>query len=313
MYTGALENHPDVVDRMATIRPLLGNAGGTLRQVRDPWRVAEALEQAGLPVPRLARSPAEAAASSPWVQKPLQSAGGAGVRHWQGGDRLPADHLLQEFKRGEPRSAVYLAAGGRAVLLGVTRQLIGAPWAGTGGFRYCGSIGPLRLSPPELDAIAAIGDALAAAFPLTGLLGVDFVAEPGKSGKPRNHTFWPIEVNPRYTASIEILERSTGQPLVAWHVEACRRQELPKHVRCEPYRACGKVIVFARARSIAGDWLGSTSGDSAPLVADVPAAGSVLEPGWPVVTLLRSGGTLDQVEERLQADAAAFLESLSAE
>src|SRR5882672_6712717 len=36
LYTGALENHPQFVDRMAAIRPLLGNAGEPLRDVRNP-------------------------------------------------------------------------------------------------------------------------------------------------------------------------------------------------------------------------------------------------------------------------------------
>ncbi len=42
-------------------------------------------------------------------------------------------------------SAVFLAAGGSAVLLGVTRQLVGCRWAGATGFRYVGSIGPLAI------------------------------------------------------------------------------------------------------------------------------------------------------------------------
>ena len=34
MYTGALENHPDLVDRLAEMRPLWGNRGDVLRRVR---------------------------------------------------------------------------------------------------------------------------------------------------------------------------------------------------------------------------------------------------------------------------------------
>ncbi|MFM9196015.1 MAG: hypothetical protein ACKOWG_09790 [Planctomycetia bacterium] len=37
-YTGALENHPDLVDRIAKTRPLAGNAGAILRRLREPVR-----------------------------------------------------------------------------------------------------------------------------------------------------------------------------------------------------------------------------------------------------------------------------------
>src|SRR6478609_7195881 len=41
IYTGGLENYPRLVDRLADVRPLLGNPGGVLRSVRDPRLFAE--------------------------------------------------------------------------------------------------------------------------------------------------------------------------------------------------------------------------------------------------------------------------------
>src|SRR5437588_46110 len=38
IYTGGLENFPRLVDRLADVRPLLGNSGHVLRRVRDPQR-----------------------------------------------------------------------------------------------------------------------------------------------------------------------------------------------------------------------------------------------------------------------------------
>ncbi len=51
MYTGGLENHPGLIDRLARQRPLWGIGGEALRGVRDPFRVHKVLGQAGLPVP----------------------------------------------------------------------------------------------------------------------------------------------------------------------------------------------------------------------------------------------------------------------
>ena len=50
MYTGALENHPELVDQLAWIAPLWGNPGDVLARVRSPWELAKALSDAGLAV-----------------------------------------------------------------------------------------------------------------------------------------------------------------------------------------------------------------------------------------------------------------------
>ena len=57
MYTGALENYPDLVDQMAWIAPLLGNPGDVLTRVRSPWELAAALQRAGLLFPETRASP----------------------------------------------------------------------------------------------------------------------------------------------------------------------------------------------------------------------------------------------------------------
>src|SRR5207249_9264748 len=85
-----------------------------------------------------------------------------------------------------------------AAFLEVTRQLVGEPWLHAAPFHYCGSIGPLPLSESLWRKFWRIGTVLAKAFRLRGLFGVDCVL---RDGIP-----WPVEVNPRYPASVEVLE-----------------------------------------------------------------------------------------------------------
>ena len=49
MYTGALENHPGLLKKLAAQRPLYGNAADVVRRVRDPFAVARVLTEAGFP------------------------------------------------------------------------------------------------------------------------------------------------------------------------------------------------------------------------------------------------------------------------
>ena len=45
MYTGGLENEPDLVDAISQRHTLLGHAGCVLLQLRDPWQLARVLSR----------------------------------------------------------------------------------------------------------------------------------------------------------------------------------------------------------------------------------------------------------------------------
>ena len=72
--------------------------------------------------------------------------------------------------------------------------------AASRNFNYCGNIGPITLPVPVRNILQGIGDTLAVKAGLRGVFGIDFILE----GK----TPVPVEVNPRYTASVEVLEES---------------------------------------------------------------------------------------------------------
>jgi predicted ATP-grasp superfamily ATP-dependent carboligase len=300
MYTGALENHPRLVDRIADQRPLYGNPGAVLRGVRDPVAVNDALRAAGLPCPDVTRL-RSGCDEGTWLRKPLASCGGDRITRVEGrtadGDR-PRRVFFQRFVAGQPCSAVFVAASGQAVLLGVTRQLTGATWAGADGFRYSGSLGPLPLDGRLEAAFRAIGQCLATRFGLAGLFGVDAILA--------EDSVWPVEVNPRYTASVEILERGLGLRAVADHIRACQVGALPAAPRGPSTGRCGKIVVYARqpcrVPADFADFVAQANrGAPWPTVADVPVPGTCIQVGHPVVTVLATGLSLAAVEQRLRA------------
>ena len=305
MYTGGLENHPILVDRLAASRTLYGNRGKVLRQVRDVWLVAEALAREGIDVPRVA-FPGETVSRGSWLCKPIQSVGGRSTEPaWPPFRAAGQGHYFQQYVEGTPASAVLVAAGGRAELLGATRQYIGADWCGARGHWYCGSIGPLALSDAALGTCRRIGDCLASRFALVGLFGVDLVLDAAER-------VWPIEVNPRYTASIEVLERALGMQAIAMHVAACRDGRLPDPAAIPSARdcLCGKAILYAQqefvvSRAFTESALAIAARDPWPRLADIPAAGTTIRPGEPILTVLTDGENMPEVEEKLRRRAAA--------
>ena len=79
MYTGALENHPELVDQMAWIAALLGNPGDVLTRVRSPWVLADVLRRAGLSFPETRASADGLPQDGSWLVKSYRGASGSGV------------------------------------------------------------------------------------------------------------------------------------------------------------------------------------------------------------------------------------------
>lgn len=304
IYTGGLENYPALIDGIARERPLLGNAGNVLRRVRDPWMVRDALLGQGLSAAEVA-SPGNLPSTDDWLLKPRRSSAGLGIRPWQcGAPWSPAEHYLQRRLSGESHSAVFVGARGEAKLLGVTIQLTGKGGLAADQFVYFGSIGPRALASKERDQWRRIGDCLAAEFGLQGLFGVDAIV--------CGDAITPVEVNPRYTASVEIVERGFGISALDWHRHACQGVSMEEGPRSH-LDMWGKVIIYAQAQSIISARLHdlySDSTESWPSLADVPTVGEVIECGQPVVTVFSKGKSPRIVEADLRALANRVYERL---
>src|SRR5215471_2884360 len=136
-YLSSFENHPRAVASLSAGRVLWGNPPSVLRRVRDPFELTRVLRKRGHAVLSMRANPT---CTGRWLLKPVLSGGGGRVRLWQGGTRVPRGFYLQEFVEGTPGSVVFVAAGGRAVPIGISRQLVGELAFGATGFKYCGSI-----------------------------------------------------------------------------------------------------------------------------------------------------------------------------
>lgn len=291
-YTGGLENHPQVVARLARRAPLLGNPPEVLAAVRD-WRaVAAALALAGFRVPVTLPPGAAVPADGVWLEKPLAGAGGAGVALAEPGSVPPATRLVQERVAGWPGSALFVAGGRQARLLGVTEQLAARPEFGSRGFRYTGNILLPSVPPLLRKRLAEMCQFLTERYGLVGLNGVDFVAAGAEAV--------PIEVNPRWTAAMELLEWATGCSLFALHLEGCAGRCPPPLPAWTGY--FGKAVVYGVAPGVwrfAGDW-------AAAGLRDVPQPGAPVAAGRPVCTVLAAGPDRDACLAALVARAAAI-------
>ena len=287
-YLSPFENHRRAVSALASGRALWGNSPETLRRVRDPLGLHNVLAQNGFAVPRVANvsNDQNDPNVSEWLVKPLGSGGGKRIRIWSG-ERVPRTSYLQECIDGTPGSIMFAAAQGQCVPIGLSRQLVGDPNFGATGYRYCGSI----LAPVDdpqfanghnvFTAAIALARCIASEFSLVGINGIDFVA---REGVP-----YAVEVNPRWSASVEVAERAFGTAFFAAHADACRTGELPAFdlaTSLHDALVVGKAIVYARRPGSICDtrpWLED------PTVRDIPRAGEFFRTGQPICSVFATG------------------------
>jgi predicted ATP-grasp superfamily ATP-dependent carboligase len=301
-YTSNFENHPAAVAALAGGRRLLGNPPAVLERVRDPLELMRALRRHGFDVPVTRAAPPRGAAARYWLLKPRRSGGGHGTTAWRPGLPVRRHQYLQERVTGTPGSIVFVADGSGAVILALTRQLVGDRAFGTSGFRYCGSlVGPALFDqePRLLARATAMALTVTREFGLVGLNGLDFIA---RRGVP-----WPTEVNPRYSASMELVERGAGLSLFQLHAEGCAGR-LPRVVVNGTGRVIGKAVVFARRDVTVGDtrrWLEDAA------IADVPHPGEQVRRGRPICTVFAEGAEADACRRALWVRAAAIYRGLA--
>jgi predicted ATP-grasp superfamily ATP-dependent carboligase len=302
VYVANLENHPDSVEDLARGCRLLGNSPNTLRQVRD-WRTLRVYcRDAGLSFPATRLPGEDVDLAVRWLRKPVHGGGGYGIRFWDG-NRLDAEHFLQAHVVGRAGSAAFVADGQRSVLIGLAEQLIGREELGPQGFAWCGNILPLEIPAAErskiIDDVAVMVSALTRRFGLRGVNGIDFVVTRTSDGALRPTL---VEVNPRYTASMELVEQAYGLNVFSLHAEAMtgRLPDFSLAERLWSQRlSFGKAIVYAR-RTV-------TMPETATWVErgrrDIPFPGERIGAGHPVCTVLAEGESRAECWKHLLAKA----------
>jgi predicted ATP-grasp superfamily ATP-dependent carboligase len=181
---------------------------------------------------------------------------------------------------------------------------VGLSWANAAPFRYCGSVGPEVPGEALRNGLILLGSVLAEHCGLRGLFGVD--------GVLRDGVFWPVEVNPRYPASAEVLEYATGVQTLTWHGLVFTAGALPQSPPAPAPARCrvGKAVLFASQDLVFpadGPWMAELRSPAplheTPAFADIPAAGERIAAGRPVLTFFARADWADACEDALRQTA----------
>ncbi len=278
-YVGNLENHPDAVGRLGRGRELLGNSPQALLRCRDLREFQRVVRRAGGRLPRthFPGDPRPRPGGRRFLRKPIRGGGGQGIRELTS-DQHPSRHeLAQEHIDGIPGSVSFLADGRRACLLGIARGLAGEPAFGGTGYRYCGSLFPLAVTDRLLERLDDVVQSATRVFGLLGLNGIDFVL--------RDDEAVVLELNPRYSASMELIQRAGTTGLFGLHAAACRGS-LPASLPPPAPGVWGKAVLWARRNVVAPHtrrWLARDE------IRDIPFPSERIANGSPICTVFGHG------------------------
>jgi uncharacterized protein len=300
MYTGALENYPEIVQKISERHELLGNGPDVLRRVRSRDELFGFLEQWMIFLPEI--SLVDPPPTRTWIIKRFMSGGGLGIRFSTLQSHLAKGEYYQEWVDGMAASVSFLANGLGAEPMYASQQFQSVAYLGAPPFHYSGGITASRWElpfPPRWRKFfKEFGHSFAQRFQLRGVFGIDFIF--------RDHALWLLEVNPRFTASMGLFECFFDASLVNFHVDVCRNNEpmdVPLPRFDSSYYANG--ILYTRDDFHITDrmsdrlWALRSGLD----LADLPMGGSVIGKGQPVLTIFAEGDSREETMRSLESKA----------
>ena len=254
--------------------PLLGTNPEVAVRFLDKSQTQKFFESGGWPVPGIAPP-----GKFPAILKPCIGSGGwrnalvtgeEDIRIWE--SVFPdTPYLLQEVSPGIPVSVCCATDGKTARALAVNLQILrGSEEA---RFGFCGSQTPFR--HPMSGKMREMAEDIAAASGCKGIIGIDFLITEDQ--------VFPIEVNPRFVATLDTIERATGLNLVSIHIDACRGI-LPGEIPV-PERFSVRKILFAPSDLTIRDDLSSLI----PSVGDIPAVSTEFLAGDAMISVYGEG------------------------
>jgi uncharacterized protein len=223
VLAGGMENYPEIVDELGRLTPnfqVTGPQLSALRSVRNWQRWCRGLgSDCDVSFPTLIDDVASMQSylgNAAWLWKPHAGAGGLKIRSM---DQMAMDDIasgyLQPRLDGVTLSVSFLSNGHGVKILGVMQSLcahetgpyLNPRFAPKSSWTYTGSYGPIETSQAHRTAFMALGQRIVAETQYQGLLQMDILID-------QHQKLFLIDINPRWTASMELVEMATNRNLI---------------------------------------------------------------------------------------------------
>lgn len=292
VYGSGLDGAPELLEALARGREVHGNPPRLVRLLKTPRDFFALLRRLDIPYPESRYTPPRDPEN--WLLKSGCGEGGKGVRFCAQETGANPDEYFQRRMPGPPMSALFLADGANARIIGFntlwTASHFGRP------FLFVGAVNRADLNLGQRVRLARAIEALVAATGLRGLNSLDFMAD--------GEVLRVLEINPRPSATLALYDRDFPDGLLAAHIEACRGSLEVAGRTGEAVRAFAAVFapeVIAIPLSPAWpEWC-----------RDRPVGGTTVPAGWPLCTVEAEGAVPAEVEASIALRKTRLLEWLA--
>ena len=292
IYGSGFDACPDLLAALAKRFVLFGNEPETVRLLKQPKRFFELLQRLDIPYP--ASCFGSVGQRHDWLVKSAFSEGGKGVRYSDQRRPLGTGEFVQRRLPGAVMSALFLADGGKARIIGFNTQ-----WSTAHNldrpFLFSGVVAAAELNRGQRRQVAEYVSRLVAATGLKGLNSLDFMRDGDQCQV--------LEINPRPSASMGLYDEAFPAGLMAEHLWACQGvlgDCTPRQTTIRAYR-----IIYAVA-----DFIVPTVFTWPEWSHDRPFGGAKVAAGNPLCSVTAAGSTTKQAMQLLQLREKALIDQL---
>ncbi len=308
---GGWENDAELMQRLEAKFSLWNTDSNMTKLARNPFLIQQVIREANLPCLEV-RDACNEPADGEWVRKPFAATGGIGVKRFDcANEKCEPGQFVQQYVEGESYSVVFFASqSGHIKLLGMTQQLIGCDELPDRPFAYVGSIGPVFSGGNENAesirlTLQKMAEALNKQIKFYGLFCFDFIIS--------ENVPYLVEINPRYSASIEVLELALQKSFLHnfFNDEMLEIKPSQRELQLKP-QLIGKSILYASQNAqlpVDWDWnqmtvqLGNRNWKYdqwiIPILSDLPAPGTRFSTGEPICTVWAEGENIQSCRVEL--------------
>lgn len=289
LFCGPIENDPALLENANAQREVLNASAKAVAMCRD-ISFYKTLAGGGVLFPEISTGKI-ADDNAGWIIKNLLTAGGTGIRkpEEKENNNLKEGEYFQRIVQGVSVGAVFLSSLNDTRLFGITRHIGGDSRFRQKEFLYGGMIYPAEVDKNTYDALNRFGKRAAAGSGITGFWGADFIIN--ETGA---HL---LEINPRFTASLELPAIAHGLDLVRIQRDAIngRLHPLPE----APSKCIATAVCYAEKDCGMREqekWLSMYA-------RDIPAEGKKIRKGEPILSLYCEADSHDECLEQLCKNA----------
>ncbi len=276
IFCSPVESYPEVVEKASKTRRVFNSPPSAMQKSRDFGFIRKFVGDV-ISAPEF-DADADGKARPGWIIKRTKSAGGVGIREDDG--VLGEGEYRQKFVEGASVGAMYFTSGSGTKFCGVAAHI-------NEGYKFAGCVYPAEAETGALGAVERFGQKFAEAVGLVGWWGADFILTEGPP--------YLLEVNPRFTAGMELMARAHGIDLcgtqsAAFSGDKCHFEMGPNlgyYGRLVVYASEGTVFKNPEKRFKAG-------------MRDVPPDGARIAKGEPMLSIYAEGENYREWLENLQ-------------